>query len=333
MPLNLEYLMQIKNEAAAKAAAESRQAEAAPPEPSPPPPSARQIVEIPIALLRDFPPELHHFHPASPERLEELRQSIVKNGILSPLLVRPMEDGTYQIMAGHNRRTAARLAGYEKVDCIVRETESIDEAREIMLEDNLRQRTDLLPSERAWAYHDLMELKRRKGGRPQKENLCHDGTGFGRTTETLDVDASGRSVSRYIRLVKLIPDLLDKVDAKALSVVIGEQLSFLGHRSQQTVYTYFFVDNTKKKLDKAMAGQLREIESDPDQVLDTEAIDRLVAGRENNRAFRTVKIPMKNIRKYFHVGATREEVEDVIEKAIQFYFEGRENSASEKNAG
>lgn len=331
MPLNLEYLMQIKEEAAAKAAAESRQAEAAPPDPSPPPPSARQIVEIPIALLRDFPPELHHFHPASPERLEELRQSIVKNGILSPLLIRPMEDGTYQIMAGHNRRTAARLAGYEKVDCIVRETESIDEAREIMLEDNLRQRTDLLPSERAWAYHDLMALRRKQGFR--SDLTCgHRDHNFEKTRDSLTEDASGRSVSRYIRLVKLIPDLLDKVDAKALSVVIGEQLSFLGHRSQQTVYTYFFVDNTKKKLDKAMAGQLREIESDPDQVLDTEAIDRLVAGRENNRAFRTVKIPMKNIRKYFHVGATREEVEEVIEKAIQFYFEGRENSASEKNA-
>lgn len=286
--------------------------------------TSHQVVELPIDQLHSFDAARHHFRPADPERLEALKDSIRRVGILNPLLVREQEDGEYEILAGHNRRAAARLLGYDTLPCFVRRCQSEDEATEIMLTDNLQHRENLLPSEKAWAYRDLMEIRKRKAGRPQK-NSGHDGQNFD-WRESEDFEDASRSVGRYVRLTYLLPVLLDKVDANALGLVVAEQVSFLSNRSQQAVYDYFFVDSPNKRLDKALAAALRQIEADPDQVVDREAIDRLVAARDGNRNFRTVKVPMKEIRHYFHVGTTQEEVERTILRAMEFYFNGGEQT-------
>ena len=323
MPLNLDILREMKEQAVRAAGVMEPETET-PPAPTVSAPLPGRIVDIPIADLQNFPAERHHFRPASPQRLEMLREDIVKNGILSPLLVRSLGDGWYQILAGHNRRTAARLAGYTEVPCIIKEVQDEDEAAQIMISDNLMQRKDILPSERAFSYKDLMDIQRRKGGRPSKENPGHGGQDFELTRDSLEEDTSGRSVSRYIRLCKLLPELLEKVDKKALGLAAAaDSLSFMSMSAQRTVYTYFFVDNPKQSIGKELAADMRKIDGDPDKVLDGAVIDKLISARKDNRHFRQVKIPMKEIRQYFHASATQEEVQEVILKAIETYFGGK----------
>lgn len=324
MPLDWKALRELKEQAVQAAGAMEPEAETPPASSAPSSASLAPQVLIPIADLQDFPAERHHFRPASPQRLEILRKNIAENGILSPLLVRPMGDGWYQILAGHNRRTVARLLGYMKVPCLIKDVQDEDEAEKIMISDNLMQRSDLLPSERAFSYERLFEIEQRRQGQRTDITSGHGGQKLDLTRDTLDEDVSGRSVSRYLRLVKLIPPLLEKVDAKALGLAAAaDSLSFMTKEAQQTVFTYFFVDSKKQKIDKGLAADMRAIDADPDKVLDGETIDKLIAARKDNRNFRQVKIPMKDIRRYFYPGTTQEEVQEVILKAIESYFEGK----------
>lgn len=289
-------------------------------------PTAGQLVQLPVDSLEDFPAEIHPFHPATAVRLEELRQDIITNGILAPLLVRQIAPGRYQILAGHNRRRAAKLAKYDNVPCIVKNVTD-DEAINIMLSDNLYQREDLLPSEKAYAYKLKLETMRRKAGRPKAENNVPSGHNslVGKSREILAAESpdSNTQIQRYIRLTQLSKDLLNKVDSQAIGLQIGATLSYLSPEAQETVYTYYFVDNTSQHIDQSLANELRTIDSDPDQLITPEVLDRLATERAERR-FRQVKVQMKDIRKYFRPEVTKEDVVETIEKALAFYYENRQ---------
>ena len=200
MPYNIEKILQMDREAADR---ERRAAEAAELE--------ERILQLPIEELIDFPAEKHRFKPATGQRLTDLEESIRQYGIINPLIVRRLEDGKYQIIAGHNRRTAARNIGYKTVPCIVRALPNDDEALGVLVSDNLQNR-ELLPSERGWGYRDLLELRKRRAGRPNNFGKSEINSSVNTRTEIAEENnTSPRNVQRYIRLTYLIPSLLVQV--------------------------------------------------------------------------------------------------------------------------
>ena len=166
------------------------------------------LTDIPAAEISDFPN--HPFHVRMDEEMERLVESVKERGVLSPVLVRPMPDGGYQMVSGHRRKRAAELAELPTLSCVVRELTD-DEATIIMVDSNL-QREKVLPSEKAFAYKMKLDAMRRQAGRPSKNNSVPVGQNFGQTSrEVLAANSpdSNTQIQRYIRLTNLLPELLD----------------------------------------------------------------------------------------------------------------------------
>lgn len=201
-------------------------------------------VDIEISRLVDFELTVNGetkkqpFRMYDSEKLRELADNIRQNGVLSPITVRPLE-GTdkYQILAGHNRRAAAELAGLDTVPCIVRYVDD-ERAQLILVDTNLNQREKILPSEKAFAYKMRMDAMKRQG---QRTDLTSDPMGRkldGKETAYIIGEHSGDSqtqVRRYIRLTFLVPKLLEYVDEGRIAVRAGVELSFLDGVAQKTV--------------------------------------------------------------------------------------------------
>lgn len=315
MPYNIEKILQMDREAADQ---ERRAAEAAELE--------ERILQLPVEELIDFPAEKHRFKPATGQRLTDLEESIRQYGIINPLIVRRLEDGKYQIIAGHNRRTAARNIGYKTVPCIVRALPNDDEALGVLVSDNLQNR-ELLPSERGWGYRDLLELRKRRG---QRTDLTFGQ--IGQKSERINSRAelaeenntSPRNVQRYIRLTYLIPSLLELVDKGQMGLGTGEQLSYLKPRSQETVYSYCYAVEKPRKLKEAHARTLREAEADPDRIIDEDLLEELLTPKKKIR-FRTLKLEMAKLRDYFPKGTPEEVVIQTIHTALAVYFEEKKD--------
>lgn len=163
--------------------------------------------EIEIGRIHAFPN--HPFKVLDDEKMDTLVDSIRKNGILNPVIVRPDQSGNYEMISGHRRLHAARIVGLKKIPAIVKEM-SDDEAIIKMVDANI-QREEILPSEKAFAYKMKLDALKRTAGRPTKENACHNGTHLRSDQElALQVGDSARSIQRYVRLTELVPSYLDE---------------------------------------------------------------------------------------------------------------------------
>ena len=173
--------------------------------------------DIEISRIHSF--ANHPFKVLDDDKMDDLVESIKQNGVLTPVLVRPDKNNSYEMISGHRRMHAAIKAGLETIPAIVRDIED-DEAIVIMVDANI-QREELLPSEKAFAYKMKLGAMKRQAGRPPKNNSCQSGTNL-RSDEELgnQVGESARSIQRYIRLTELIPDLLDYVDKKRLQFTV-----------------------------------------------------------------------------------------------------------------
>lgn len=320
-PYDWDKILRLARERNAKREAENAaKAEAAEAEKQPTLKNVEERMELPIASLEDFPEDLHKFKPASRERLEELKDSIRANGILSPIIVRPLETDRYQILAGHNRRTAAKELGYDTVPVIVKRYLTDSEAIRLKNDDNLMQRDGMLPSERGWAYRQNMESRKRQGQRTDLTSTQI--VSKLRSSEELgeEVGASREQVRRYIRLTYLIPELLELVDRKQLGLTVGEHLSYLTQDNQETVYLFCYAGERPVKLTEAMARTLREIQEDPDRIIDADALEELTAKPTKTR-FRSLKLDMQELRGYFPVGTPEGVVVQTIHSALAKYFD------------
>lgn len=188
-----------------------------------------------IRIDQIFPFENHPFKVLDDDRMQELVESIKANGVLSPVIVRPDDEGTYEMISGHRRIHAAKLAGLSTVPAIVKEMTD-DEAVILMVDANI-QREEILPSERAFAFKMKNEALRRQGNRTDLTS--------GHNVPKLSADAigeesgmTGRQVKRYIRLTELIPEMLDLVDQKKVSFVLGVDISFFDKDLQKWLYEY-----------------------------------------------------------------------------------------------
>ena len=194
-----------------------------------------KIRDIPLELIDDFPD--HPFKVRDDEDMIQLVESVKERGVITPATVRQKEDGRYELISGHRRKRACELAGFEALRCEVVDLDR-DAATVLMVESNY-QRSQILPSEKAFAYKMRLEAMKRQAGRPSKENASPLATNFpqGRSDTELgeQVGESKDQVRRYIRLTNLVPELLDLVDEGKIKMRPAVELSYLDEDSQRAV--------------------------------------------------------------------------------------------------
>lgn len=188
-----------------------------------------------IRIDQIFPFENHPFKVLDDDKMKELVESIKANGVLSPVIVRPDDEGTYEMISGHRRMHAAKIAGLTTVPAIVKQMTD-DEAVILMVDANI-QREEILPSERAFAFKMKNDALRRQGSRTDLTS-GHNVPKLSADTIGEENGMTGRQVKRYIRLTELIPEILDLVDQKRISFVLGVDISFFDKDLQKWLYEY-----------------------------------------------------------------------------------------------
>ena len=263
-----------------------------------------QVQQIPIDALHPF--TNHPFKVLDDEAMTRTVESIAQYGVLAPLIARPRPEGGYEIISGHRRQYAAKLAGLDTLPVIVRQMS--DDAAVILMVDSNLQREHILPSERALAYKMKLDAMRRTSGRPSKENPRQLVGNF----ETADVvgkesGESGRQVQRFIRLTNLIPELLDMVDEKKISFNPAVELSYLDE-SQQRDFLEAMQD-TQNAPSLSQAQQLKKMAQQGEFSYE-KAFD--VMGQEKKSEKDTVTIKNETLRKYFPRSYTPKQMEEKI---------------------
>ena len=273
-----------------------------------------KIREIPISEIDEFPD--HPFKVLMDEDMEQLVESVKRNGVMTPATVRLKEDGRYELISGHRRKKACELAGLETLKCEVKEL-TRDEAIIIMVESNL-QRSTILPSEKAFAYKMRLEAMKRQAGRPPKENASPVATNFskGRSDEELGelVGESKDQIRRYIRLTELVPEILQMVDERQIAFRPAVEISYLSEEQQYTLLEAMEYNDATPSL--AQAIKMKKFMQDGK--LTDEVIQSIMQEEKPNQrekpAFRDERIT-KLIPKTVPKGQET----DFVVKALEFY--------------
>ena len=263
-----------------------------------------QVQQIPIDELHPF--TNHPFKVLDDEAMTRTVESIAQYGVLAPLIARPRPEGGYEIISGHRRQYAAKLAGLDTLPVIVRQMS--DDAAVILMVDSNLQREHILPSERALAYKMKLDAMRRTSGRPSKENSRQLVGNF----ETADVvgkesGESGRQVQRFIRLTNLIPELLDMVDEKKIAFNPAVELSYLDESQQRDFLEA--MEDTQNAPSLSQAQQLKKMAQQGEFSYE-KAFD--VMGQEKKSEKDTVTIKNETLRKYFPRSYTPKQMEEKI---------------------
>ena len=273
-----------------------------------------KVIKLNPAEISDFPN--HPFKVKQDDDMAEMVESIKKYGVLVPALVRPKEDGGYEMVAGHRRKFAASLAGVSEIPCIVRSLTD-DEATIVMVDSNL-QREKILPSEKAFAYKMKLEAIKRQAGRPSKENSVPVGQNFeGKTSRELLAAKSPDSntqIQRYIRLTELIPPVLQMVDDGKIAFRPAVELSYLSKEQQESLYSTMECEDCTPSL--AQAIKMKEFSKDG-KLTDEVILSIIQEEKPNQRE--QLKIPKERISKYFAPGTPAQKIEDTIIKALELY--------------
>ena len=272
------------------------------------------VLDLPLDQIGDFPN--HPFKVRQDEAMMEMMESVQLHGVLVPGLVRQLADGSYQMVSGHRRKLASRLAGLDTLPCIVRDLTD-DEAIIVMVDSNL-QREKVLPSEKAFAYRMKLDAMRRQAGRPSKENGVPLGHHFqqGKSREILADNSpdSNTQIQRYIRLTNLIPEILDMVDDGRIAFPPAVELSYLTEQEQSALYDTMGREDCTPSLAQAIkmkafsrGGKL------------TDAVIRSIMEEEKPNQKEQFRIPKERISKYFKPGTPARTMEDTIIKALDYY--------------
>ena len=281
------------------------------------------VTDLPAAEISDFPN--HPFKVRMDQSMVELADSVKQYGVLVPSLVRPMPDGSYQMVSGHRRKRAAELAGLPTVPCIIRELTD-DEAIIVMVDSNL-QREQILPSEKAVAYKMKLDAMKRQGQRTDLTSppLVEKLSGKAALSTAQIGKAAGESheqVRRYIRLTNLIPELLDMVDnsvvkeAGKLQMALrpAVELSYLPEAEQTALLEV--MEGEIRTPSHAQAIKMRSFSEhgklNPDVILS-------IMQEEKPNQVEQFKIPRERIDKFFKPGTPAQKIEDTIVKALELY--------------
>ena len=264
-----------------------------------------QVQQIPIDELHPF--TNHPFKVLDDEAMTRTVESIAQYGVLAPLIARPRPDGNgYEIISGHRRQYAAKLAGLDTLPVIVRQMS--DDAAVILMVDSNLQREHILPSERALAYKMKLDAMRRTSGRPSKENVSQIGTQ--KRSDQIMAEELGESrnqIQRFIRLTNLIPELLDMVDEKKISFNPAVELSYLDECQQRDFLEA--MQDTQNAPSLSQAQQLKKMAQQGEFSYE-KAFD--VMGQEKKSEKDTVTIKNETLRKYFPRSYTPKQMEEKI---------------------
>ena len=273
-----------------------------------------KIRDIPISEIDEFPD--HPFKFLMDEDMEQLVESIKRNGVMTPATVRLKEDGRYELISGHRRRKACELAGLETLKCEVKDL-SRDEAIIIMVESNL-QRSTILPSEKAFAYKMRLEAMKRQAGRPTKDNYSPMGNNleFATSSDELaeKVGESKNQIFRFIRLTELVPEILQMVDDRQIAFRPAVEVSYLTEEQQYTLLEAMEYNDATPSL--AQAIKMKKYNQDGK--LTSEVIQSIMEEEKPNQkekpAFRDERIT-----KLIPKTVPRGQETDFVVKALEFY--------------
>ena len=286
-----------------------------------------RIYDIPLSEIDDFPD--HPFKVKLDEDMDQLVQSIKERGIITPVTLRPKEDGRYEIVSGHRRKKACELAGFDTVKAEVREM-TRDEAIILMVESNL-QRSVILPSEKAFSYKMRLEAMKRQAGRPSKENASPVATNFpqGRSDVELGepVGESKDQVRRYIRLTELIPELLDLVDEGRIAFRPAVELSYLQKEEQGALLEQISYADATPSL--AQAIKLKRFSQDGK--LNNEVIESIMSEEKPNPREK-INIKYAEARRFIPASVPYERTGEYIMKALEYYHRYQERQKSRNDA-
>ena len=271
------------------------------------------VLDLPLDQIGDFPN--HPFKVRQDDAMMEMMESVQLHGVLVPGLVRQLADGSYQMVSGHRRKLASRLAGLNTLPCIVRDLTD-DEAIIVMVDSNL-QREKVLPSEKAFAYRMKLEAMRRQGKRtdltsaPLGQKLSRKTSRELLAAESPD---SHSQIQRYIRLTYLLPEILTMVDDSKIAFRPAVELSYLAEQEQCALYDTMEREDCTPSL--AQAIKMKSF-SREDKL--SEAVIRSIMAEEKPNQKEQFRIPKERISKYFKPGTPARTMEDTIIKALDYY--------------
>lgn len=267
-----------------------------------------------IEINKICPFRKHPFKVIDDEKMQELVESIKTNGVLTPVLVRPLGMDTYEMISGHRRMHAAKLAGLDKIPTIIREMTD-DEAVICMVDANV-QREELLPSEKAFAYKMKLEAMKHQGARTDLTS-GQNVPKFKRTTEIIahGTGESSKQVQRYIRLTELIPDLLELVDKKKLPFTAAVEISYIDENIQQWLYEYIR-DNgfIKPKQISALREHLKI-----EKINQQQMITLLNENMPGRKSVRKVTLSEDRLSKYFPPFYSQDDMEKVLIQLLEIW--------------
>ena len=284
----------------------------------------QRIQQLPLSELVPF--KDHPFRVVDDDRMKETVESIREYGVLVPIIVRPMDDGSYEIVSGHRRKRACELAEVEEIPAIVRDLDD-DEATIIMVDSNL-QRENILPSERAKAYQMKLEAIRRRAGRPKKEEQENGGQ-FGHDFETKkareiiaeEAGDSPRNVQRFIRLNELSEPLRDKVDNGELGFTPAVELSFLKPQEQEWVERA--LDETQQTPSLSQAQRIKQ--ESKEGTLTEDTVHKIIS-EEKKPLYNSVTLSHDTLKRYFPKSYTAKQMENIIIRLLDSWLKKRQQS-------
>ncbi len=243
----------------------------------------------------------HPFKVIEDDKMQDLIESIKRNGVLTPIIVRPTTENKYEIISGHRRSHASKVAGLKEIPAIIKNLND-DEAIIEMVDGNI-QREEILPSEKAFAY----KLK--------QDALKHQGSTGGNTNETIGKEQgdSGRQVQRYIRLTYLIPELLELVDNKSIKLIPAVELSYLSGAAQKQLA--MVIDDTLKYPSLEQTKQIRSLE-----IIDYRSIINILGDKPKKKTSISFSLDNEKFKTFF-TGKTKKEIQELVANIVETHFQ------------
>ena len=290
--------------------------------------AAEQIVRIPLSELHPFPD--HPYGIREDQAMQDTADSVKANGVVVPAIVRPRAEGGYEIVAGHRRKLASEQAGFTDMPCIVRNL--TDDEAIIQLVDSNAQREDVLPSERAKAYKMRLDAIKRRAGRPRKElsdenplseNSPNNSANFRSDDEVGSVDGvSGDTVRNILSLNNLVPELMQMVDEKKISLTPAYQIAALSEPEQRLLLET--IDSEQATPSVSQAQRMRKLSQTGE--LNEDTMLQIMSEQKKPQDF-TITIPLDKIRKFFPKSYTPQKMEETIFKLLEQWMKKRQRSA------
>ncbi len=271
------------------------------------------VIDIPLKEIDDFPN--HPFKVRVDENMVEMIDSVRQYGVLIPAVVRPKENGNYEMVSGHRRKKASEMAGKDSIACIVRNLTD-DEAIIIMVDSNL-QREKILPSEKAFAYKMKLDAMKRQGHRVDLTSapLEPKFQKFRSNEELASQSPDSRAqIQRYIRLTNLVPTILDMVDDGKIAMRPAVEISYLSEDQQYDLCDTMELEDCTPS--HAQAIKMRRFAEE--NKLTGEVIQSILQEEKSNQK-EQFRIPQERISKYFPPGTSKEKMQDTIVQALEYY--------------